>query len=228
MHGKYHVCRSLFLRSHLVLCRKDLSVLSFNHERVWDSDRVDGFDLDSGLTPTGNQKIYSTILACWFFFSRRKFFTFIMTWNIIGLILTISGAWTYPRRYTSAFILGNLLTAILVRNELFGRFLYLLVNALFAKVGFRLFSFSTQWFSRWPQVASVEIPFSMHICFTASRWDTFGMCDFWIPLANVQSGHYPEGIQEKSYVDFGHGSSDLYCRRRLYSGCNSLDSEHTS
>lgn len=41
----------------------------------------------------------------------------------------------YPRNYTGAFILGNLLSAILVRNELFGRFLYLLVNTLFAKVG---------------------------------------------------------------------------------------------
>ena len=64
-----------------------------------------------------------------------------MAWNIIILILTISGAWTYPRRYTSAFILGNLLTAILVRNELFGRFLYLFVNTFFAKVGFGLSSF---------------------------------------------------------------------------------------
>ena len=65
-----------------------------------------------------------------------------MTWNIIILILTISGAWTYPRKYTSAFVLGNFLTAILVRNELFGRFLYLFVNTFFAKVRFGLsFSF---------------------------------------------------------------------------------------
>lgn len=65
-----------------------------------------------------------------------------MTWNIIILILTISGAWSYPRSYTSAFILGNLLAAVLARNELFGRFLYLFVNKSFAKVGFGLsFSF---------------------------------------------------------------------------------------
>lgn len=67
------------------------------------------------------------------FNTYRKLFTFIVTWNVIGLILTISGVWTYPRRYTSAFVLGNLLMAILVRNELFGRFLYLFVNTLFAK-----------------------------------------------------------------------------------------------
>jgi hypothetical protein len=76
-----------------------------------------------------------------------------MTWNIIGLILTISGAWTYPRRYTSAFVLGNLLMAILVRNELFGRALYLFVNTFFAKVGLRLsfsFELNSQNDLKWP------------------------------------------------------------------------------
>jgi hypothetical protein len=37
-------------------------------------------------------------------------------------------------------VLGNLLTAILVRNEVFGRFVYLLVNKLFAKVSGKLTS----------------------------------------------------------------------------------------
>jgi hypothetical protein len=43
-------------------------------------------------------------------------------------------AWNYPRRYMAALVLGYLLIAVLVLNELFGRFLYLLVNKLFAKV----------------------------------------------------------------------------------------------
>ena len=71
------------------------------------------------------------------------------------LIVTISGAGTYAHRYTSAFVLGNVLTAILVRNELFGRFLYLFVNASFAKVCFR-FSFSfepnSQYDLKWPRL----------------------------------------------------------------------------
>ena len=57
-----------------------------------------------------------------------------MTLNAIGLLLAALDVWKYPRHYTGAFILGNLLTAILVRNELFGRFLYLIINTLFAKV----------------------------------------------------------------------------------------------
>ena len=65
---------------------------------------------------------------------HRKFFTFVITLNGIGLLLAALNIWTYPRHYTGAFILGNLLTAILVRNELFGRFLYLIINTCFAKV----------------------------------------------------------------------------------------------
>ena len=57
-----------------------------------------------------------------------------MTFNLVGIGLAIADIWHYPREYTGAFVLGNLLVAILMRNELFGRFLYLLVNTLFAKV----------------------------------------------------------------------------------------------
>jgi hypothetical protein len=64
----------------------------------------------------------------------RKFFTLIVLLNLSGLILTIVDVWQYPRKYTGALALGNLLAAILVRNELFCRFLYLLANKLFAKV----------------------------------------------------------------------------------------------
>jgi hypothetical protein len=68
----------------------------------------------------------------------RKLFTFIVLLNIVGLVVAIVDVWPYPRNYTDALILGNLLTAILVRNELFGRFLYLLVNKLFARVSVKL------------------------------------------------------------------------------------------
>ena len=56
------------------------------------------------------------------------------TVNGVGLLLAALNIWTYPRRYTGAFVLGNLLFAILMRNELFGRILYMFVNKAFAKV----------------------------------------------------------------------------------------------
>ncbi|KAJ7928454.1 hypothetical protein B0H13DRAFT_2652929 [Mycena leptocephala] len=67
------------------------------------------------------------------FNTYRKFYTLTVTLNLIGLLLAATGTWQYPRRYTGAFVLGNLQCAILMRNELFGRFLYLVVNTLFAK-----------------------------------------------------------------------------------------------
>ncbi|KAH9976187.1 hypothetical protein BGW80DRAFT_1203161 [Lactifluus volemus] len=67
------------------------------------------------------------------FNTYRKFFTLIILLNILGLDFAIMGVWTYARRYMATLVLGHLLTAVLVRNELFGRFLYLLVNKLFAK-----------------------------------------------------------------------------------------------
>lgn len=59
---------------------------------------------------------------------------FIFTLNLVGIVLTATGHWPYAKRYTSALVLGNIHVAVLVRNELFGRLLYLVVNTLFAKV----------------------------------------------------------------------------------------------
>ncbi|KAH9942225.1 uncharacterized protein BXZ73DRAFT_87878 [Epithele typhae] len=67
------------------------------------------------------------------FNTYRKFFLFVTSLNLTGLVLAATNTWSYPRRYTGAFVLGNLLFAILMRNELFGRLLYLIVNTLFAK-----------------------------------------------------------------------------------------------
>jgi hypothetical protein len=61
----------------------------------------------------------------------------VVTLNLIGVLLAASGRWNYARTHTGALVLGNLHMAILMRNELFGRFLYLLVNTLFAKVGIK-------------------------------------------------------------------------------------------
>ncbi|SRR6266404_1564223 len=54
---------------------------------------------------------------------------------MVGIVLAASGHFPYAEKYTGAMALGNLNFAILMRNELFGRFLYLIVNTCFAKVG---------------------------------------------------------------------------------------------
>ena len=50
--------------------------------------------------------------------ARRKFYFTVCIFNGIGILLAIANVWEYPRKYTGAFILGNLVTAILTLRPL--------------------------------------------------------------------------------------------------------------
>ena len=65
-----------------------------------------------------------TKFALWFN-TYRRFFVFCVTFNGIGLVLAALDKFPYARNHLGALVLGNLLMAILMRNELFIRFLYL-------------------------------------------------------------------------------------------------------
>ncbi|KAJ7496960.1 hypothetical protein FB451DRAFT_209097 [Mycena latifolia] len=96
--------------------------------------------------PKSKRQVSRTIEFQLWFNTYRKLFCLTIMLNFIGLVLAATGKWEYPRRYTGAFVLGNLQAAILMRNELFGRFLYLIVGTLFAKwppLWFRLACTST-------------------------------------------------------------------------------------
>ena len=56
----------------------------------------------------------------------RRFFTFVVSLNLIGIVLAATGHFKYAENHLGALVLGNLLCAILMRNELFVRFLYLI------------------------------------------------------------------------------------------------------
>ena len=71
--------------------------------------------------------------------STRKLFTLVVTINAVGIVFAASGHFPYAEKWTGAMALGNLNCAILIRNELFGRFLYLFVNTCFAKVNISMF-----------------------------------------------------------------------------------------
>ncbi|KAG8893039.1 hypothetical protein FRB99_002219, partial [Tulasnella sp. 403] len=68
-----------------------------------------------------------------FFNTYRKFFTVVVVLNGIGIILAALDRFPYAKHNIGALILGNLCTAVLMRNEIFGRILYLLVNTLLRK-----------------------------------------------------------------------------------------------
>lgn len=54
----------------------------------------------------------------------RMFFTFVTLLNLAGIILAALGRFPYADDHLGALVLGNLLTAVLFRNELFLRILY--------------------------------------------------------------------------------------------------------
>jgi hypothetical protein len=60
------------------------------------------------------------------FNTYRKFFTFVTLLNLTGIILTALGRFPYAENHLGALVLGNLLCAVLMRNELFLRILYMI------------------------------------------------------------------------------------------------------
>lgn len=53
---------------------------------------------------------------------------------MVGLVIAASGHFPYAVKYSGSIAVANFNFSILMRNEVFGRFLYLFVNTLFAKV----------------------------------------------------------------------------------------------
>jgi hypothetical protein len=79
------------------------------------------------------KKVPLWIVWTLWFNTYRKFFTFCFTVNMVGLTLAASGHWPYGRRYAGSIVVADFFVAILMRNEIFGRFLYWFVNTFFAK-----------------------------------------------------------------------------------------------
>ncbi|CAI6301482.1 unnamed protein product [Periconia digitata] len=75
--------------------------------------------------PKKPQKISRWVLFQLWFNTYRKFFTFVTLLNLTGIILTALGRFRYAEDHMGALVLGNLLCAILMRNELWMRFLYM-------------------------------------------------------------------------------------------------------
>ena len=149
--------------------------------------------------------------------SPSKFFTVVVTLNAIGLILAAANVWTYPRHYTGAFILGNLLTAILVRNELFGRFLYLVINTCFAKVRLAPVVVCIITTNCWFIVDSPLVALGMHLCATTSRRYSQRLCDLWLRLDHIPCCVNLHQPQEHSRRHSHHWSDHEYLHLHFHS-----------
>ncbi|KAF5344054.1 hypothetical protein D9756_011520 [Leucocoprinus leucothites] len=83
--------------------------------------------------PPPKKKVSKWILWRLWFNTYRKFFVFTFSFNMIGLGLAASGHFPYAAKYAGSIAVANFNFSILMRNEVFGRFLYLFFNTLFAK-----------------------------------------------------------------------------------------------
>ncbi|EIW85248.1 hypothetical protein CONPUDRAFT_98130 [Coniophora puteana RWD-64-598 SS2] len=83
--------------------------------------------------PKPKRKVSRWILWVIWYNTYRKFFTFVLSINLIGIGLAASGHFPYAMGYPGAFVIGNLNFSVLMRNEIFGRCLYGFVNTFFAK-----------------------------------------------------------------------------------------------
>ena len=69
-------------------------------------------------------KIGKWILFNLWFNTYRKFFTFVTLLNLTGIIMAALNRFPYAENHLGALVLGNLLCAVLFRNELWMRCLY--------------------------------------------------------------------------------------------------------
>lgn len=108
-----------------------LSPLSPIHEGISPTSSVPDLSLSwpAGYKPPAppkppKPKVSRWILLRLWFNTYRKFFTFVTLLNLSGMIMAALGRFPYADNHLGALVLGNLLCAILMRNELFLRFLY--------------------------------------------------------------------------------------------------------
>jgi hypothetical protein len=88
--------------------------------------------------PPPKRKVHWFITFRLWYNTYRKFFTVAIIVNAVLFIMTLIGQFDYAKKYPGALVLGNFMATILVRNELFGRLLYLIVNTCLAKVSLEL------------------------------------------------------------------------------------------
>ncbi|KAI0303414.1 hypothetical protein B0F90DRAFT_1626504 [Multifurca ochricompacta] len=116
----------------------EITVMGLKDERKVDATLILSKEVVAPSKPAAvktpaKKKVSKWILWTLWFNTYRKLFTFVFTINMVGIGLAASGHFPYAVHWTGAMALGNLNFAILMRNELFGRFLYLFVNTFFAK-----------------------------------------------------------------------------------------------
>lgn len=99
------------------------------------------------LSPTKRRWI---LFQLWFN-TYRKFFTLVTLLNLVGIIMAAANRFPYAENHLGALVLGNLLMAILMRNELFLRILYIIsiygLRSVCSSIAFNMMGINQHFFS---------------------------------------------------------------------------------
>jgi hypothetical protein len=120
------------------------------------------------------KKVPRWILADLWFNTYRKFFTFIILLNVVGIIMTALGRFPYAENHLGALVLGNLLAAILFRNELWMRFLYTVAIYGLRSVSLAM-SIKNCPLTQLTLVGTAARKIRSYVCPAACRWYSLGM-----------------------------------------------------
>lgn len=89
---------------------------------------VDAAKLETTIkkpAPKPKRKVSRWVLFNLWFNAYRRLFTLVTLLNLTGIIMAALGRFPYAENHLGSLVLGNLLAAILFRNELWMRFLYI-------------------------------------------------------------------------------------------------------
>lgn len=130
------------------------------------------------------------ILFQLWFNTYRKFFTFVTVLNLVGIILAAVGKFEYAENHLGALVLGNLLMAVLMRNELFLRALYLVSIYGLRSVCGSLSFLSPLDHANIPLVGTGLRQGGRDFDSAACGWYSLWLCPFWcwvrgIPKTNI-------------------------------------------
>jgi hypothetical protein len=123
------------------------------------------------------------ILFQLWFNTYRKFFVFVTLLNLTGIILAALGRFPYAENHLGALVLGNLLCAVLFRNELFLRFLYIISIYGLRSVCFPVLFVCRRWLTL-SLVGTGLHQAGRDIDSAACRRHPLRLCSFWRRVSN--------------------------------------------
>jgi hypothetical protein len=126
----------------------------------------------------------STRIRLWFN-TYTQFFILSTSFNFAGLIMAVLGRFPYAEKQAGGLVLGNILTAVLMRNEVFMRILYAVAIYGLRGVWFLSWRWLQECADRTLLVGSPADETSSDLCSTACWRHSLWLCTLWRVVCSV-------------------------------------------